>query len=710
METFKREREIGGIPLTLPEPPPEQKIDGWDLPVEDQMFTPPDRSKVRKINYELQQENPNLSDRQKTMINRENRRRLEGYWFYNNGNIEYVTGLHYFYLSGWEIPKKEKVTEPDGSIIDKKFTGLPDWTDSDRDYFYLWHRCYTDSLCVGLLSITNRRDGKTHRANATNYEIVSRSKDVASAIQSKTGVDAKKVFIKMIRSWQRVPEYWKPVDTGDSFPKAVLRFDEPAKRTTKTQNKDYSDVLRSELYHTVSSEVALDGEDLLFVFHDEVGKTNPKEADVAERLAVVRECVSDGSSVTGKILLTSTVEEMEKKGGKECKVIWDNSDYHEKNGIGQTNTGIYRYFKPAYYGLRGEDEHGVPFMDKYGYSDVERTKSYLLKRRANLTGSALAAECRKYPFTVSEAFYLTSKADVFPSQNIHEQLRYNGTLPNGSVRRGNFIWRDQDTRTVSEFVDDIAGKWLVSWMPDKERQNASSRGRAGIIPENTLTGAFGIDPFDHKTTVDDKRSDAASLGFRRFDPSDPALSNTFVCQYLARPPVPEIFYEDMAKQCVFYGWKALIENQKPGVINWMRTNGFINYVMTTKQRDYTKSDSRKNVEGVSMSGELVRQAAINKLIAHIYHNVGKISEKEQIRMGIPDPTDKMQGFCYFDDLCIDWLNFDVNKWTEYDLTVASGITLLAVDPVKKVVKKQEGRSMGEIFPTFNISSNGSRRR
>ena len=72
------------------------------------------------------------------------------------------------------------------------------------------------------------------------------------------------VFQKMVRCWQRLPEYYKPVDEGVSFPQTVLRFDEPSKRSTKTQVKDYSDVLRSEIFYTNSKEVALDGLDLVF--------------------------------------------------------------------------------------------------------------------------------------------------------------------------------------------------------------------------------------------------------------------------------------------------------------------------------------------------------------------------------------------------------------------------------------------------------------
>lgn len=1050
---FNRHRVIDGIPITLPEPPPLNKIANYDLKKKDQRFYPPNQKTIDAINYELRQDNPELSTRQRAFVRKEFKRRKEGYWFFNNGNLEYVTGLHYFYLSAWKIPISKEEKLPNGEVITNKGVSFPDWTDSDRDYFYVWHKCYTDPLCVGMIHVTNRRDGKalaldtkiptpigwstmahikegdqvfdsegnicnvtfatgiqhdrkcykinfsdkthiiadedhmwiaynkssrqhlrhdkwqakkhvvttsemldsvkiynnesnwsiqnckpvkykkkellippyilglwlgdgdsarpnltsvdqqlidewseygesiglkvsrigdisynlvmksrnkggrnefrrnldrysltnnkhippcylqssvddrvsllqglmdtdgcvntrgrtfefcqknrglclqfkelveslgikctmsyklnkkynkryyyvrfgstdivpfrlkrkiekikprsggwrndhryitsiepvksvpvkcievdspdhsylcgenfvvthnTHRSNATNFEIVSRTNDVKSAIQSKTSGDAKTVFLKMVRSWQRLPEYYKPVDVGDSFPQTVLRFDEPAKRTTKTQNKDYSNVRRSEIYHINSKEEALDGEDLIFVLHDEVGKTNPKDANVAERVAIVRECVSDGSSVTGKILCTTTVEEMEKKGGKECKLIWDNSDFHDKNAIGQTNTGLYRYFKPADYGLRGKDEKGKPFIDEYGYSDVERTRKYLQKRRAKLTGAALSAECRKYPLTVQEAFYLDSKSDVFPAFNIHEQLQYNTTLQPGMVRIGNFIWVG-DGKLQAEFVDDPNGRWAVSWMPPKERRNLHTPTRIGPMPLNE-DGAFGIDPFDHKTTVDNRKSNAASYGFRKFNPMDQASSHGFVCQYIARPDTPEMFYDDMAKQCVFYGWKALIENQKPGLINWMRTNKFYHYVMKTKQSDYTKSNSRTHVDGISMSGDMVREAMINKLVDYIYHNVGRVSIKQQHRFGIGEPKENMPGFCYFNDLLEDWLNFDVLKWTDYDPTVASGITLLAVKPVKRKIVKEEAKGAVELFPKYNIRGNTSTRR
>ncbi len=698
-DKFTRERTVGELDIILPKPPTRKKIDNWDLKKEDQMFTIPDQDIVEEINRALRSDT-DITEEHKEFFKEEYRRRKEGHWFYNNGNIEYVTGLHYFYLTTWMIPIQKEVKQKDGRTISRKFTWFPDFTDSDRDYFYFWQECYVDPLCAGMIHVTNRRDGKTHRANCTNYEIVSRTWDVKSAIQSKTSEDGKNVFKKLIRCWQRMPEYYKPVDTGDSFPQKILRFDEPSKRTSKTQVKDYSKVLRSEIFFTNAKEEALDGEDLVFSFQDEIGKTDPKDADVAARIAIVIETISDGTSITGKLLATTTVEEMEKKGGKECKRVWDNSDVREKNEIGQTNSRLYRYFKPADHGLRGKDSDGIPFINQYGITDRKRARSYLMKRRANLSPRDLVSECRKYPLNEQEAFYMDSKSDVFPSQNIYTQLNYNDGLMPGTIRRGNLIWVGPDHREV-KFMLDPDGRWIIAWeLPEDQRGNYVMT-KKGMTPVHHKISGAGTDPFDHRTTVDNKKSDAASYVYKGFDLMNRHLSNRFVCEYIARPDVPEMFYDDMVKQCVYYSNKMLIENNKPGLINYMRTKGFYGYVAQTHQNDFTKSNTRTNVDGIALSGEIAREALVNGLLDYVYHYVGYIAEDTQEKLGFTNINPQMHGFCYFEHLLTDWLNFDINKWTDYDATVASGLALLAVTPIKKKIKRSGGTDISKMFPTFN---------
>jgi hypothetical protein len=519
-----------------------------------------------------------------------------------------------------------------------------------------------------------------------------------TAIQSKTNADANEVFKKLIRSWQRLPEYYKPVDTGETRPTQSLRFDEPSKRSTKTQAKEYAEVLRTEISYFNAKEEALDGLGLLFVLQDEVGKT--VDSDVATRWRITRECLADGANITGKALLTTTVEEMDKKGGKNCKEIWDDSDPNELNALGQTKSGLLRYFKPAYYGLRGADEKGVSFIDDYGYSDIERTKDYLNKRREKLTGRAYADECRKYPMNISEAFYMDSKHEAFPSFKIYQQIEYNESLMSLNIRRGNFIWEEGEESVVG-FRDDPKGRFTISWMPPTEKRNKKIMKHGQWHPLQDISGIFGVDPFDHKTTSDSRKSNAGCHGFLGFNPLEPFMSNMFVLEYLCRPDDPDDFYEDMLKAAVFYGWKLLVENQKPGLINYLRRKGYAGYIATTNNRDTTKSSSSKVVEGISTSGDIVRGALIENLYKYVYDFIGKIDPDIQMKCGFShaDVIDTLHGNMPFGRTLQDWLNFNPSKWTDYDATVSSMIACTGMTGVwrNKATKKEEDRKPITIF-------------
>src|SRR6185503_10010723 len=153
-------------------------------------------------------------------------KRKKGFWFMCNGNLEYITGPNYFYINWWKID-----------------VGLPDFTDSDRDWFYMWKYVKENPLARGFLNIARRREGKTYRAISCVYDEVSSTPNSSGGMQSKNNADAEKVFKKLIFSWRKLPYFFKPVDIGESNPKTRLEFSEPSKRDTKNQKKEYSLVL-----------------------------------------------------------------------------------------------------------------------------------------------------------------------------------------------------------------------------------------------------------------------------------------------------------------------------------------------------------------------------------------------------------------------------------------------------------------------------------
>ena len=543
-------------------------------------------------------------------------------------------------------------------------------------------------LCGDSFIVTHN----TSLATSLIYGHASITKEVHCGIQSKTNEDAKKVFNKIVFSWKKMPYFWKPTDSGDKNPKSALRFEEPSTRSSKGDTKTYKDALDSFIDFASSTGTSYDGDKLERYYCDEFGKYI--EGNAYTRWNVVKPCLKTGFKIIGKAIFTTTVEDLEKGGGQAAYDIYKGSDPNNKGEDGRTSSGLYRLFKPAYYGYEW-------FINEYGYSDIEGAKRQLMLERQGKEGQELAELTRKYPFNVKEAFQSSLTTNTFPIFKIIQQKEYNteyGKLP----RKGNFVWENIDERIVG-FKDDPRGKFEVSWMPDEDNRNKFELIRGLQSPLFKNNGAFGVDPFDHRTTVDEERfSKGACAGFRKYIPLSPQNSNCFFLKYLDRPPKETVLYEDLTKAFIFYGMQGLIENQKPGMINWMNDNGYKNYIRRTQQCDYTKSTSRNYVEGVSTSGELIRETMIGGMESYIYDYIGKISpdiQREKFGMLDKDIRDDMYSSCPFDDILTDWEQFDKNKWTIYDMGVASMLAYLAVTPVrkKKSIEEREFKFTVESF-------------
>src|SRR5690606_39035341 len=95
---------------------------------------------------------------------------------------------------------------------------------------------------------------------------------------------------------------------------------------------------------------------------DESGKY-PVEVPISKYLPIVTKCVKKGARVSGKIHLPTTVNPP-KSGGAEYRTVWDNSNQAKADYLGQTKTGLYRIFIPAYCGFDG-------YVDEFGNSVIE---------------------------------------------------------------------------------------------------------------------------------------------------------------------------------------------------------------------------------------------------------------------------------------------------------------------------------------------------
>lgn len=612
---------------------------------------PEDYDKKRAKEAQIQIEDPEYYDVElEDFRTQEWDRRLNGVWFMNNGKPEYVTGLHYFFMNWWKID-----------------IGYPDFRKTDQRYFYFVQYSIDDPNSLGVVEITKRRQGKTVRAGCFLYDYVSRSKNKSAGVQSKTAEDAKRNVFQnaVVMPFKSLPEFFRPVydQSKGVTPTSELRF----YRTTKRGKKSLEDIGKPELQSVLdwkaSSIFSYDGSKLHRYVGDEVGKTI--DVNVWDRHQVVRFCCELDGEFIGKMLYTTTVEEME-SGGQAFKRLWDASDQNNRNSNGRTVSGLYRYFQPSYETL---------FLDEYGYANIEKAKMYYVNEREALRQDdrALSGYIRKNPFTPEEAFRIDGETSLFNAMKLNDRIDHLSWMEN-IFTIGSFEWVDgsMESHKVT-FRPRKNGRFKVRYLfdDDKKSNMVKYQGSQGA-PMNGNKYVVGCDPYDHDSTVDSRRSDGAFYVYRKFDATDADYSASFIVEYIARPSTAREFYSDVLKVCHYFGAPLLFEDNKIGIKKYFEDHGYGAFLMHLP-------GSRK--PGVSGSQRVHQQIAelTEDYIENCIENV------------------------WFPNLLKDWLEFDISNTQKFDAAMAAGYTLIADRMViYKAISNKPATDARKVFKRYKI--------
>ena len=668
--------EIGGILIGLPKAP-TKGIKGEALETSMQMWQrismPEELSRIRGMD-EWAETPKEFREKFRPFIEEEFRKRREGFWFYNKGEPTFITGRHYMLLQWTKID-----------------IGYPSYLGFQRDIFLHMAACEADPRCIGQLYTKCRRSGYTNICSSVLLDEATQVKDKLLGIQSKTGKDAQEnIFMKKVVSmFRHYPFFFKPIQDGTTNPRMELAFREPSKRITKNNKTSYvGDALNTVLNWKNTTNNAYDGEKLHMLYMDEAGKWE-KPSDIREAWRIERTCLIVGRRIVGKALVGSTVNPMD-KGGSQYKQIWKDSDPAKRNANGRTASGLYRLFIPAYESLEGFfDVHGNPIVDD-PHSEIKTldgdfmtfgSKTFLKNERDALKNDAkeLNETIRQFPFTPDEAFRDSVEGSLFNIGKIYEQVEHNDSLYPNPVVRGNFQWKGGVPDTEVVFLPNHQGRWYVSWMPEQSKRSVMSMDRNRRVPPNGDMGCGGVDSYDLDATVDSRSSKGACHIYNKFNMD--AASNMFVAEYASRPPMAKIFYEDVLMAAVFYGYPLLIENNKYGIVRHFEARGYDGYVMDRPEHlRSTSSSVNVKTKGIPSNSQDVIQAHASAIEDYIHKYVG-LNE-----MGEP-------GRMYFNRTLEDWIGFKIDKRTKYDLSISSGLALLAAQKVKqkKAVPKLEDK-------------------
>jgi hypothetical protein len=587
-------------------------------------------------------------------------RRLNGFWYMNNGVPTYLTGLHYLYLQWWSID-----------------IGYPKFRIPDLEKFYFMEYCIQDPLCMGMLEVTKRRFGKSFVAGLFVTEYTTRTKMTNGGIQSKTGSDAKKFFAKtVVNPFRRLPKFFRPeydMSLGVN-PKSEMRFQKTNVRGKKAEENVDKDELGSVIDHQSADTVAYDGQKLHRYVADECGKTT--EVNVYDRHEVVRYCLlDDEGQIIGKALYTTTVEKLttEKDGVQDAfKLLWEESNQEKRQDNGTTSSGLYRFFMSA---------KRTRNFDDFGHPDEEKTLAQILADRDTVKNNqrALSARIRKEPLTIDEAFSTDSDKCIFNVMNIGARESY--LKENPKLKRHVVFYRDIDQvvrwREINDKEEDF--HWVITQFPQAGEENKHTYDVKTRKPARVSDGAIAIDGYSNSQGGKYGSKASAWIG-RRYDLLKPEDTGKAIGHLYGRPQIKETLHEQVLLAAEFYGYQAWYEHNSDDYLSYFRDRGRVGYlgsypISTIDPAKRETADRHKGFPTTPFSLTKQTDVGIMYFESHI------------------DSID-------FENLLEDAKKFDPNNRTEYDITVSFLMLIVCLmEPVQKQIKREA--LVKSYIPVFN---------
>ncbi len=615
-----------------------------------------------KSRFDWEEYPTDFKERWYEYIDKEFKRREEGFHFYNNGSPIYITGTHYMYLQ-W-------------SKID---VGAPDFRESNRLFFIFWEACKADKRCYGMCYLKNRRSGFSFMSSAELVNQATIAKDSRFGILSKSGADAKKMFTdKVVPISVNYPFFFKPIQDGMDRPKTELAYRVPASKLTRRKLETNEQLRELDGLDTTidwknTGDNSYDGEKLKLLAHDESGKWERPD-NILNNWRVTKTTLRLGSRVVGKCMMGSTSNALD-KGGDNFKKLYYASDVTKRNKNGQTSSGLYSLFIPMEWNYEGFiDSHGLPVFivgkNRVKGVDGEYIETGVIEHWENEVAGlkddsdSLNEYYRQFPRTEAHAFRDETKDSLFNLTKIYEQIDYNAELNNkAQVTVGSFMWKNGIKDTEVMFMPNKDGRFQISWVPPKNLQNRVILKNNGKNPGNIHMGAFGLDSYDISGTVSGKGSNGALHGLTKYSMED-APPNHFFLEYISRPQTAEIFFEDVLMAMVFYGMPILAENNKPRFLYYLKRRGYRQYSMNRPDKTWNKlSVTEKEIGGIPNTSEDIKQAHAAAIESYIENYVG------QIEGGYGD--------MYHQKTLEDWAKFNINNRTKHDASISSGLAIMA---------------------------------
>lgn len=656
--------------------------------------------------------------------------RKEGVYILIGDELVYLTGLHWSYLQWSKI----------GGIY-------PEYRELDLYFFYAVESVTKNNRIAGMTFLKGRRVGATFKALWYVLEFATRSANTNSFISSNTLEHCKKVLYKekLLPMYETLPAFFKPFSNGYDKPQNGFMFDSPPRKGVGQLDQ------RAGLKSNITIIKNPDGSKLHRALVDESAKK--KDVDIYEEVKVITPTMVDEGRFIGKMLLPTTMEEVNSEIAIGAyRRLWNDSypSKAKKSTIKTTPSRLANLFFPAWFGLYddisfvgrfGEAIISKPTKEQYEWlcntykedeydpwgntgtnSDIWKNHgswSYLKQRRKEMEsdGKALASELRKYPFTVEEAFRPSVGSAIIDPLAVGNALAdLHKVMPDGRLRhehvrvRGNIIGEPG----AFQFKEDKHGVFDISrpFLDFMASPKAKELGYAfnGIVrcPDGWRPALkrfiIGLDPIDmdkeHRTTS--KLSDMCAMAFWPFDrtlDSDTYMeggarsmvSHSFIARYRQRHQSKRVDFQNVLNLAMWLGCEIFLEmNRGSSFKDFMREKGALWFKASTPK------------EAVKPKGTMGVKIPVDTFTSDHLHNTGKDKINEWViefgsAFSLP-----------FVETWSEFASVDLSDLSPFDEFVAAEYALLkgapgVVSPLEKksdIAQRRTGAESNSVYDAF----------
>ena len=539
------------------EPENEREILNHDIPKKyDQIWHRPEIKDVKRMSQRDRIE----------YIDLHRKRWHEGVYILINGELEYITGMHYDFLT-----------------FNKFDFGYAHYLDQQKLDFYFRDLVRKDINCFGKAILKCRRCGMT--AEELEEAIYTLLEDEQSHIGLQSNEYKKclqTLMYPLVQAYLSRPKWMREefYSPGGKKPRNSLEL---ISNRIDIINEADDEFLGGTIRPYPTTPAAMDGTKKRLIIQDESFKW--VTASTLETLDINKKCVVE-YGIKGKVDVLSTMGDSDDyvEAVKEgCQII-QQSNPLVRDANGRTTTGLYEWFVSAIHSADIPEEHRDPAYTRFGKINKDKAEAYVWAQ-VNKYGKdtkQYVFELRRMPLKKEHGLLAATDKTYFPVIRFDARLNELNSLPHDRKPyiRGEFV---EDRNGKVSFISDAerevecekegkefeAGVCLVSLHPYFSREkNVDTRNRFRVsqniyYPPVNPEFCAGYDPVRYKTdnTTSHNLSQAACVIYKKFDYYGAGDANTFACLILYRPNDPKDAHKKILLACKYYGAPLMAEKQ-----------------------------------------------------------------------------------------------------------------------------------------------------